>query len=112
MSASSKRLSFVGALISAAALPLLVTGCTVTPTVSPENVAEAAADALENEVGQRPTIDCGDEAIPLEEGTEITCDLIDEATGDIYDTSVTLSDIKDGRYHVAVKVADHKRADD
>ena len=107
----TRRLSIAGALLSAAALPLVVTGCTITPTVSPDNVASAAEDALEQEVGVRPSIDCGDEAIPLTEGTEVTCELTDDETGDVYDANVTLSDIKDGKYHVYVKVGEQSTSD-
>ncbi|WP_437583709.1 DUF4333 domain-containing protein [Paramicrobacterium sp. CJ85] len=110
-SPQSRRLSIAGALLSAAALPLVVTGCTITPTVSPDNVASAAEDALEQEVGVRPSIDCGDEAIPLTEGTEVECELTDEQTGDVYDANVTLSDIKDGKYHVYVKVGEQSKTD-
>lgn len=106
------RRGAVGAGIGTGAVLLFaLSGCSVTPTVSADAVASTAEDALEEQVGSRPDIDCGDDSIPLEEGTEVTCALTAEGLDGVYDAQVTLSDIEDGTYHVNVEVADQPRDD-
>jgi hypothetical protein len=105
------------ALLIAGVSLTALTGCfSVTPggpTISPDQVASAAEDALEAQVGSRPEMDCGTSDIALEEGAVVDCVLTDPATGDEYDATVTLSQIEiDGDqadYHVSVQVADQPR---
>lgn len=112
-----KTRTAAAALIAGVSLTAL-TGCfSFTPggpVISPDQVASAAEDALEAQVGMRPEIDCGATDIPLEEGAVVDCVLTDPANGDEYDTTVTLSDIAiDGDradYHVSVQVADQPRS--
>lgn len=95
-----------------AVLGLALTGCSfsfsagATPSgVSSDKVSELAEDALEEQVGQRPDIDCGDEEFPLEDGATRTCLLTDPASGTEYDAEVTLSDVEGTTFHVGVEVA-------
>jgi hypothetical protein len=78
-------------------------------SVSSDRVAEVAEDALEEQVGQRPDIDCGSEDVPLEEDASRTCVLTDPASGTEYDAEVVLSDIDGDTFHVDVQVADTPR---
>lgn len=87
-------------------------GCnaTVERTVSADTVAEAAADTLEGEVGQRPEMDCGDEAITYADGTEVECVLTDPSTGTEFDATVTLESVEGSEeLGTSVQVADAPR---
>jgi hypothetical protein len=91
---------------------LALAGCSmsVTKTVSPEAVAEAAATNLEKEVGVRPEMDCGDEAIEFAAGTTVDCVLTDPDTGTSFDAEVTLETLEGtDDLGVAVQVADTPR---
>jgi len=90
-----------------------LTGCSVsvTKTVSADTVAEKAADALEQEVGQRPEMDCGDDDIDFVAGTEVDCILSDPSTGSTFDAAVTLENVggDDDELGVSVRVAQTPR---
>jgi hypothetical protein len=99
------------ALIPVAALALLA-GCTFSPgvntapTVPPEDIETLAADELEEQVGVRPTIDCGDDDIPVEADTSITCLLIDPVAGLEFDTVITFTEVDGTNYAFDIEVAD------
>lgn len=90
-----------------AAALLLLAGCTFTTTHSApaDEIASLAEDALEQQVGARPDIDCGADSIPLVEGSVIDCVLTDPETGDVLDAAVTLSTVEGSHLTVSVKVA-------
>ncbi|TGO06619.1 DUF4333 domain-containing protein [Serinibacter arcticus] len=95
---------------TAAVLGILVLGaCSVTAsanrTVGAEQIAEEAEGALEEQVGQRPDIDCGDDQVDLVDGEVVDCELTDPTTGDEYDTTVTLSDVDGTNFNIDVQVA-------
>lgn len=96
------------ALVLAAAAGLLLTGCTVSTsanfTQSPEKVADIAADALEQQVGTRPELDCGDEQIDIVEGETVDCVLTDPGTGTSFDAEVTITEVDGTEYKVGVEV--------
>jgi hypothetical protein len=69
-------------------------------------VADAAADALEAELGERPDIDCGYGSVTIAEGREVDCVLTDPASGNEYDTTVTTTDVDGREWHADVRVAD------
>lgn len=98
------------ALLAAAAglLATALTGCTfsASATASPDEIATLAEDALEAEIGQRPEIDCGEDSIPLEEGSVVPCLLTDPATGSEFDADVTLSKVDGTNVTVSVQVAE------
>jgi hypothetical protein len=81
-------------------------GCTaeVTPTVSADKFATTVADALEESVGQRPVVDCGDEAIDVVDGDEVHCDVGAAGDDTVYDSVTTISTDGGGDYSVAVEV--------
>lgn len=97
-----------------ALLPLAITGfafsaCQVEAglTASGDSIAEAAADALEQEIGERPEVDCGDDDIIIDSGKEVDCVVTDPATEADYDATVTLEVIGDQEgWRVRVDVAD------
>ncbi|GAB3225960.1 hypothetical protein GCM10027447_15790 [Glycomyces halotolerans] len=95
-----------------AALPLAlafigVSACTAEagPTVSGESLAEAAEDALEAEIGSRPDIDCGDEAIIVSMDKEVECLLTDPSSGNEYDATVTFTGVDGDSWDIGVEVA-------
>ncbi|WP_026929676.1 DUF4333 domain-containing protein [Glycomyces tenuis] len=69
------------------------------------SIAEAAADALEAEVGSRPDIDCGDVDIVPENGRTVYCTLTDPADGAEYETTVTFTGVEGDTWSVDVSVA-------
>jgi hypothetical protein len=94
------------AFITGATLIVGLAGCTaeVTPTVSADKFATTVADALEESVGQRPVVDCGDEAIDLVDGDEVHCDVGAAGDDTVYDSVTTISTDGGGDYSVAVEV--------
>lgn len=93
--------------LGAAGLALL-SGCSVSAnlTASADSVAAVAEDALEETVGMRPQIDCGNESIDLVEGNTVLCVLTDPSSGSEYDTTVTITEVSGSSYSVGVEVAD------
>ena len=96
------------ALAAAAVVAALLSGCTATATytVSPEDLATTAENALEQQVGSRPDIDCGTEDIDLVKGTVVPCILTDPASGDRFDAPVTIEEVDGSNYTIGVGVAD------
>jgi hypothetical protein len=90
----------------------LLAGCVFSvgvnnaPTVPPEDIEELAADKLEEQVGVRPTIDCGVDDIPVEADTSITCLLVDPGTGLEFDTAITFTEVDGDTYAFDIQVAD------
>ncbi len=95
-----------------AGVTLLLSACTVSVnrTVTPGQVADIAADALEAQVGERPEMDCGDETIDLVDGTSVLCALTDPGTGSVYDAIVRLKhEAGASDFTVSVEVASAPR---
>ncbi|MFG6444068.1 DUF4333 domain-containing protein [Microbacterium sp. P07] len=109
-----KKSSLSALALTFAGLTLALGGCSVnigtastTPTtVESDQVAELAEDALEEQVGRRPDIDCGPDDFELENGASRTCTLTDPEDGKNYDADVELSDVAGTQFHVDVQVAD------
>jgi hypothetical protein len=100
-------------LIPVAALAAtLLSGCVFSvgvnnaPTVPPEDIEQLAADELEAQVGVRPTIDCGEDEIPVEVDTSLTCLLVDPGTGLEFDTVITFTEVDGDTYAFDIQVAD------
>ncbi len=100
-------------LIPVAALAVtLLSGCVFSvgvntaPTVPPEDIETLAADQLEEQVGVRPTIDCGDDDITVEADTSITCLLVDPVAGLEFDTVITFTEVDGTNYAFDIQVAD------
>jgi hypothetical protein len=102
------RTSRLALLVAAGLIATALTGCTfsASATASPDEIASLAEDALEAEVGQRPEIDCGEDSIPLKQGTTVTCLLTDPASDLEADADVTLTKVDGNNVTVSVKVAD------
>jgi len=111
MSQRTRNAGTAGVLLAAVVLAL--TGCsasaTVHRTVSPAKFESVVADALETSVGQRPQVDCGDDAIDLQDGNTVHCDI--GAAGDptVYDSTVEVRDVSGAEYSVHVDVADEPK---
>lgn len=91
-----------------AVLVLALSACSFSAslTVPASRVADAAENALEQQIGSRPDIDCGDDDVKLIDGTVVDCELTDPATGSVFDTTVTISNVDATKYSVDVQVAD------
>ncbi|WP_083402582.1 DUF4333 domain-containing protein [Curtobacterium sp. MCBA15_008] len=111
MTRSSRRMLATGMI--GAAVALAASGCSfsasVHSTVSPSKFETVVADALEKSVGQRPQVDCGDDAIDLEDGNTVHCDI--GAAGDAtkFDATVEVRDVSGSKYSVHVEVADEPK---
>lgn len=95
------------------ALPLLfsavaLSACTLEAgsTVSGDRLGEAAADALEGELGSRPEVDCGDDDVIASDGKEVDCVVTDPATGEDHDAVVTFTGVEDDQWNIEVSVPD------
>lgn len=101
----SKRPAFL--LVAASLIALTLSGCSVSAnlTVSASKVAETAANALEEKVGARPEVDCGDKDVALVDGTVVQCLVTDPATKLEYDARATISGVEGTTFRVSVDVA-------
>lgn len=86
------------------ALALAACSFNANLTVPASKIAEDAEGALA-EIGEAD-VDCGEENVDLVDGEVVECELTDPASGNVYDTTVTLSDVDGTKYHVDVKVAE------
>jgi hypothetical protein len=87
-------------------LPALAFGlgaCTVTATLSAEDVAGAAEDAFEQESGIRFPITCPED-LEAEVGAETRCVLTNSDTGEEYGVSVTVTSVENGSAQFDVRV--------
>lgn len=96
----------VAVFVTAAGLGLGLVGCSVQAnrTVSAGAFETVVADALEESVGQRPVVDCGDDSIDVIDGQEVHCDIGAEGDDTVYDSLTTISTEGGGDYSVAVEV--------
>ena len=98
------------ALAAGAALALPACGSDVVKlqekdTLSPEQVATTAEDALEQEVGTRPDITCPEE-LAKEEGATTRCTLTGGDDPVEYGVTVTVRSADDGDTRIGVEVDD------
>lgn len=104
------RIPVLAGLVAAGAL--LLSGCVFSPgainapTVPSDDLARAAEDALEEQVGARPEIDCGDEPIHLVVDSQVTCLLVDPVAGLEFDTVITFTAVTGADYEFDIAVAD------
>lgn len=91
----------------AIAVSAALVGCTGGPvlTAEAEDIATTAETALEQSVGSRPSIDCGDETIQLKKGLVVDCVLTDPQTGERFESPVTIDKIDGTDYSISVQVA-------
>ena len=92
----------------AAAAALALSACSVSAnlTIPASSVAEEAERILEEQIGSRPEIDCGEEKIDLVNDTHEDCPLTDPATGTEYDMVATITEVDGTNYTLNVQVAD------
>ncbi|MBX3194519.1 MAG: DUF4333 domain-containing protein [Schumannella sp.] len=104
----TRKLSLV---LTGAAAGLLLSGCTFSLTpqileVPGSDVATVVEDKLEEQVGARPDVDCGDDSVQLEVGNTLNCVLTDPDTGLEYNVIVTFTSVKGTDYTFDFSVAD------
>lgn len=103
----------VGLVSLGALAAALLTGCTVSAdanlTVPASDIADTAAGALEEQIGIRPEMDCGDNQVDLVDGTVVDCVLTDPNTGSTFDAPVTIDEVDGTNYTVSVEVAETPR---
>ncbi|WP_205325283.1 hypothetical protein [Glycomyces sp. YM15] len=61
---------------------------------------------LEDELGERPTIDCGEANVMLYEGRTVYCQVTDEATGDVFDVKATFSGVTNGQWRFDIELVE------
>lgn len=85
-------------------------GVNSAPTVPADELATLAADRLEETVGVRPTIDCGDDDIAVTANTSVTCLLVDPGVGLEYDVVISFTEVTTSAsgvdYSIDIQVAD------
>jgi hypothetical protein len=77
--------------------------------VEAERLAEAAADALEPQLGTRPDIDCGELNLTVFEGRRTYCDLND-TDGSVYEVTLTVTEIDGTDFYFDIAVAETPRS--
>lgn len=102
---ATSRLPIVVIMLAAS---FALAGCSFSanPTVPADDIATLAEDTLEEQIGQRPEIDCGDEAIGLVEGDEVDCLLTDPTTGSEFDTTIVFTSVEGSDYTIDIQVAE------
>ena len=75
----------------------------------PSDLAKTAAEALEQQTGALPNIDCGSERVKVIKDESVVCALTTDA-GAVYDTTITFTEIDGSDYKFRVKVADTPRS--
>lgn len=107
------RISLVVSVVVGVVAMGALSGCSVNAsanlTVPGSDIADSAAGALEEQIGIRPEMDCGDEQVDLVDGTVVDCVLTDPSTESTFDAPVTISDVDGTEYKVSVEVADTPR---
>jgi phage tail sheath gpL-like len=96
---------FPRALLVLPALACMVGGCTVKQTLSADEVAKSAEDALEKQVGQRPDITCPDD-VEAKVGNKTRCTLTAKGLDGTYGVTVTIKSVKNGTANFDVLVDD------
>lgn len=92
--------------IALVALGLAACTAEAGPTVSAADLAELAAEALEEETGARPDMDCGDnDSIIVTQDKEVDCTATSTESGNEYDATVTFTNVDGLEYEISVKVA-------
>jgi hypothetical protein len=91
--------------IALAVIGLAACTAEARPTVSGEDLADLAADALEEETGARPDMDCGTDSIIITEDKEVDCTATSTQSGTEYDAVVTFTDVDGTDYRIGVEVA-------
>ena len=86
-------------------LPALVLGLAAcgASTLSAEDVATGAEDALEQEVGQRPDVSCPDD-VEAKVGNETRCSLTAEGLDGEYGVTVTITSVEGDTANFDVQV--------
>jgi hypothetical protein len=92
----------------AIATAALLTACTpaTTYSVPADDIATTAEDALEEQVGSRPEIDCGAEDVVLAKNKIVDCVLTDPASGERFEAPITIEDTEGTDYTIGIQVGD------
>ena len=107
------KTSLIPLVVLTIAASALLSACTASGylLISPDQVATAAENALEAQVGSRPDIDCGTDDVKLVNGTKVDCILTDPSTGERFNAPVTISEVAGTDYKVSVQVGDEALKD-
>ena len=101
----------MAAIFSLAAAAL--TGCNASAnlTVGANSLAAEVATVLQQQVDADipPNIDCGTEPINLVVNETVVCELTTDGSDDIYDTTVTITEVDGTEYAFDVSVAAEPR---
>lgn len=104
----------VSTVVSAIVLIAALSGCsasaTVSRTVTADSFEGTVVKALSKVSDATPEVDCGDDAIALEDGAEVHCDVNTAGHDVVYDSVVTISTDGGDDYHVDVAVDDEPKS--
>ncbi|WP_199041738.1 DUF4333 domain-containing protein [Glycomyces salinus] len=75
--------------------------------IAAADIAEAAEDALEPQLGARPEVDCGEVNYVPEDGRIVYCTMIDPDSGEEYSATVTFTGVEGDQWQVLVEVPDY-----
>lgn len=83
-----------------------LSGCTVqaNPAIPASEVEALAAEALTEQWGAEPEIDCGEKNVDLVEGTTVDCTANNPNSGLDYPATVTITDVDGSKYSIDVVV--------
>ncbi len=82
------------------------TGDSSVPTVPASQIDDLAATSIEQSSGERPTIDCGTQNLPIAQGNVFNCMASSTVTGDAYTATVTDTTVSGNDFHINVKIGD------
>lgn len=89
-------------------LGLVIAGCG-TPMLPAGTVSKAAEDALEQQVGQRPTVSCPKD-LEAKVGATTRCSLTADGLDGTYGVTVTVRSVDGDKAHFDVQVDDHPQS--
>ena len=76
------------------------------PTVDPDDIADTAETALEDEFDTRYRVDCGDDEVSLVEDEQLDCTATNRNTDLEYDAEVTITGVSGASFEIEVELAD------
>jgi hypothetical protein len=81
-------------------------GDSAVPTVPASKIDDLAASSIEQSSGERPTIDCGAQDLPIVQGNVFDCTATSTVTGDVYSATITVTTVQGDDFHIDVQIGD------
>jgi hypothetical protein len=81
-------------------------GDSAVPTVPASQIDDLAETAIEQSSGERPTIDCGSQQLPIVQGNVFNCTATSTVTGDVYTATITVTTVSGNDFHIDTQIGD------